>query len=200
MCNHGQVLKLWRSRVWHSWNRAQQASCKDSWRAIHIKQGTYLPDEAPVYYPLEHAENEPVYPPPDPFELLRSKITLAESESSENRNWLHLLILDKSAFNECIKTLSNNKPLGSDGIVSELLRMLPIKNLKHHTHMRLVIMWLPASHQKPGEHIMPSLLIKIKEMKLRCPHIAQLALQILLTSFGHTSLLTFWTRTQRRIP
>jgi len=168
---------------------------------MHIKQGTYLPDEAPVYYPLEHAENEPVYPPPDPFELLRSKITLAESESSENRNWLHLLILDKSAFNECIKTLSNNKPLGSDGIVSELLRMLPIKNLKHHTHMRLVIMWLPASHQKPGEHIMPSLLIKIKEMKLRCPHITRSALQIPFTkNSGFASSPAPCTSTQRRIP
>ena len=31
---------------------------KDSWQAINIKHGTYLPEEAPRIYPWEHTENE----------------------------------------------------------------------------------------------------------------------------------------------
>jgi uridine kinase len=85
---------------------------------------------------LEHAENEPVIPPPDPFKL-QSKITLAESEGTKNRNWLHSSILDKSAFNECIKNLSDNKPPGLVEIVNELLRSggeASCSNPKHRTH------------------------------------------------------------------
>ena len=36
---------------------------KDSWKAINIKHGTYLPEEAPRNYPWEHTENESGYDP-----------------------------------------------------------------------------------------------------------------------------------------
>jgi hypothetical protein len=49
-------------------------------------------------------------------------------------------MLDESAFNECIKTLSNNKFPGSDGIVNELLRMLPTE-IQETIHMLFIIMW-----------------------------------------------------------
>ena len=77
---------------------------KYSWQAINIKHGTYLPEEAPRNYPWEHTENEPRNKPPDPFKL-QLKITLDESDGTKDRNWLHSSILDKFAFNECIKTL-----------------------------------------------------------------------------------------------
>jgi hypothetical protein len=40
---------------------------KDSWKAINIKHGTYLPEEAPRNYPWEHTKNEPGNKPLDPL-------------------------------------------------------------------------------------------------------------------------------------
>ena len=108
---------------------------KDSWQAINIKHGTYLPEEAPRNYPWEHTENEPGNKPPYPFKL-QSKVTLDESGGTKDKNWLHFLILDKSASNKCIRNLRNNKSPGPDGIVNELLRMLPteIQEIIHALH------------------------------------------------------------------
>ena len=75
----------------------------------------------------------------DPFKL-QTKITQDESDGTKDRNWLHSYILDKSAFNECMKTLSNNKSPGPDGIVNELLRMLPTE-IQETIHMLFIIMW-----------------------------------------------------------
>eukprot|EP00983_Pelagomonas_calceolata_P099609 1158475-Pelagomonas_calceolata.AAC.5 len=63
-------------------------------------------------------------PVPGPF-TLQSQITKEELQGSKQRDWLHSKVLDKSSFNECIKSLSNNKSPGPDGIVNEILRMLP---------------------------------------------------------------------------
>jgi hypothetical protein len=63
-----------------------------------------------------NTEYEPGNKPPNPFKL-QTKITQDESDGTNDRNWLHSSILDKSAFNERIKTLSNNKSPGPDGIV-----------------------------------------------------------------------------------
>jgi hypothetical protein len=111
----------------------------DSWQAINIKHGTCLPEEAPRNYPWEHTENEPRNKPPDPLKLL-TIIMQDESDGTEDRNWLHSSILDKSALNECIKTVSNNKSPGPDGIVNELLRMLPTE-IQETIHMLFSIMW-----------------------------------------------------------
>jgi len=72
-----------------------------------------------------------------------------ESDSTKDRNWLHSSILDKSAFNKCNKTLSNNKSPGPDAIVNELLRMLPAE-IQETIHMLFIIMWATASRQKLG--------------------------------------------------
>ena len=122
---------------------------KDSGKAINIKHGTYLPEEAPRNYPWEHTENEPGKKPPDPFKL-QTIITQDESEGTKDRNRLHSPILDKSAFNECTKTLSNNKSPGPDGIVNELLRMLPAE-IQETIHMLFIIMWATGSRQKHGK-------------------------------------------------
>jgi hypothetical protein len=110
---------------------------KDSWQAINIKHGTYLPEEAPRNYPWEHTENEPGSKPPDPFKL-HTIITRDESDGTKDRNWLHSSILDNCAFNECIKTLSNKKSPGPDGIVNELLHMLPTE-IQETIHMLFII-------------------------------------------------------------
>jgi hypothetical protein len=112
---------------------------KDSWQAINIKHGTYLPGEAPRNYPWEHTENELGNKPPDTFKL-QTITTQDESDGTKDRNWLYSSILGKRAFNECIKTLSNNKSPGPDGVVNELLRMLPTE-IQETIHMLLIIMW-----------------------------------------------------------
>ena len=76
--------------------------------------------------------------PLDPFKL-QTIITQDESDGTKDRNWLYSSILDKSAFSGCIKTLSNNKSPGPDGIVNELLRMLPTE-IQETIHMLFIIM------------------------------------------------------------
>ena len=51
--------------------------------------------------------------------------------------------------NVLIRTLSNNKSPGPDGIVNELLRMLPT-DIHETIHMLFIIMWATASRQKLG--------------------------------------------------
>ena len=76
--------------------------CKDSWQAIGIKHGTYLPEEAPRNYPWEHTDNERRNKPPDPFKL-QTIITQNKSDSTKDRNWLHSSILDKSDLTNVLK-------------------------------------------------------------------------------------------------
>jgi hypothetical protein len=55
-----------------------------------------------------NTENEPGNKLPDPFKL-QTIIKQDESDGIKDRNWLHSSTLGKCAFNECIKTPSNNK-------------------------------------------------------------------------------------------
>eukprot|EP00983_Pelagomonas_calceolata_P118220 1160484-Pelagomonas_calceolata.AAC.8 len=60
--------------------------------AVNIKNGKYLPEEAPRNYPWEQAgKTEPV---PDPF-TLQPQITKEEQEGVKQRDWLYYRILDK---------------------------------------------------------------------------------------------------------
>jgi len=109
----------------------------DTMKAANIKRGKYLPEDAPRNYPWEQASRSS--PIPDPF-TLQSHITKDESQGFKQRKWLHPKILDNSAFTECIKTFRNDKSPGPDGIVNELLRMLPHEILEI-IHKLFVIMW-----------------------------------------------------------
>ena len=71
----------------------------DSLKAVNIKHGKYLPEEAPRQYPWE--QKDAPAPIPDPF-TLQSHITKNELEGRGQRSWLHSKILDKSTFNEYI--------------------------------------------------------------------------------------------------
>eukprot|EP00983_Pelagomonas_calceolata_P001785 59900-Pelagomonas_calceolata.AAC.1 len=75
----------------------------EAMKAVNIKHGKYLPKEAPQNYPWEQAGRfEQV---PDPF-ILQSQITKGEMEGKNQRERLHSKIMDKSAFNECVKNPS----------------------------------------------------------------------------------------------
>jgi len=106
-------------------------------KAVNLKRGKHLPVDAPRNDPWEQANTSS--PIPDPF-TLQSQITKDEFQGSKQRKWLYPKILDNSAFTECIKTLSNDKSPCPDGIVNELLRMIPCEILEI-IHKLLVIMW-----------------------------------------------------------
>eukprot|EP00983_Pelagomonas_calceolata_P056749 1144735-Pelagomonas_calceolata.AAC.3 len=74
------------------------------------------------------------------------EITKEELQGSKQIDWLHSKILDKSSFNGCIKSLSNNKSPGPDGIVNKILRMLP-HEFQESIHKLYIIMW--ATHLTP---------------------------------------------------
>jgi len=112
---------------------------KDSWKKVNIKNGRYLPEETSRNYSWEHPQPSYKGPLPDPFKF-KSQITKDEAEGKQTRNWLHNSILDKSAFTECNRSLTNSKSPGSDGIVNELLKMLPAE-FQDTIHMLLIIMW-----------------------------------------------------------
>jgi len=109
----------------------------DTMKAVNIKSGKYLPEDAPRNYPWEQANTSS--PIPDPF-TLQSRITKDESQGFKQRRWLHPKILDETAFTECIKTLSNDKSPGPDGIVNKLLRLFPHEILET-IHKLFTIMW-----------------------------------------------------------
>jgi hypothetical protein len=85
-------------------------------------------------------------------------------EGTKDRNWLHSSILDKIAFNECIKILSDKNSPGQNGIFNEFVCMFALQRSKITLHMLLIIMW--ASGFIPGKLLTPSLFIRTKEMKL----------------------------------
>ncbi len=91
---------------------------KQSLTAVKRKTGKYLQNEAPRHHPWEQTQA------PDLFEL-ESHITRDEKEGTRERPWLHSSIIDQAAFNECVQSLSNNKSPGLDGVVNEVLTMLP---------------------------------------------------------------------------
>jgi len=108
---------------------------KDSGKLFTLNTApTYLKKHLTTHGNTQRTSQE-VYP----FKL-QTKITQDESDGTEDRKWLHSSILDKSAFSECIKTLSNNKSPGPDGIVNELLRML-LTEIQETIHMLFTIMW-----------------------------------------------------------
>jgi len=56
------------------------------------------------------------------------------------RDWPHPSIIDQAAFHECIQSLSNNKSPGLDGMVNEVLTMLP-PIFSQIIHKLFTIMW-----------------------------------------------------------
>jgi len=99
---------------------------KQSQSAVKPKTGKYLSNKAPRHYPWEQTQA------PNPFEL-ESHITRDEKEGTREILWLHSSIMDQAAFHECIRSLRNHKFPGLDGVVNEVLTMLPPISAKLYT-------------------------------------------------------------------
>ncbi|NBK25215.1 MAG: reverse transcriptase family protein, partial [Spirochaetia bacterium] len=80
------------------------------------KTGKYLLADAPRDYPWERK---------GALDVFKLETPVHAKEKETKRGWLHSTICDAAAFKECLSTLSKNKAPGPDGIVNELLKMLP---------------------------------------------------------------------------
>ena len=105
------------------------------------KTGAYHPSATPdEYFPWEKGT--------DHFKLETHASRLA------NRPQLHTRIIDSTVFADCIRTLSNSKAPGPDGIDNELLKMMPME-FKECIHMLFIIMWavgITPSSWKESHH------------------------------------------------
>ena len=114
-------------------------------QAINIKHGTYLPLKKHLDTTHGNTESEPGNKPPDPFKL---QTIITQDESARcmalkiETGYIPLYLMKVHLMNVLrpLKTLSNNKSPGPDGIVNELLRMLPTE-IQETIHMLFIIMW-----------------------------------------------------------
>ena len=84
-----------------------------AWTAKSPGHGRYMPADTPRNYPFT-AKNTV-----DGFELSTSASKLPV------RPWLHPMALDMNTARRCLKRLSKNKAPGPDGVMNEVLCMLP---------------------------------------------------------------------------
>ena len=135
MHSHGQVSKLWKTLKQARLKLSPPNKPRSSKSTLKTPGKLSTLNTAPTYL-KKHLEtthgNTERTSQEVPF-ILQTIITQDESDGTKDRNWLHFSILDKKAFNECIKTLSNNKSPGPDGIVNELLVCYPQKSRKSYT-------------------------------------------------------------------
>ena len=59
-------------------------------------------------------------------------MTWIEDKHQHRRTWLYNYILDSCNFQDCFKSLANNKSLGPAGIVNELFNAIPTEYQKSY--------------------------------------------------------------------
>ena len=91
-----------------------------------IKTGKYHPSDSPRQYPWSSG--------PDNFQLQTGASDLP------SRTWLHKHIADPTVFDDCLRTLKNNKSPGPDGIENEILKMMP-QTFHECLHKLMIVMW-----------------------------------------------------------
>ena len=77
------------------------------------------------------------------------------------RPWLHNIISDKAVFRECVKTLSNGKAPGPDGMVNDVIKLLPEATLQC-IHMLFITMWATGITPSDWKESLTALLFKDK--------------------------------------
>jgi len=205
MHSRGQASKLWKTLKQAKLKlnlpnkpRSSKITLKTPGKlsTLNTAPRNYLPEGAPRNYPWEHTENEPRSIPPDTFKL-QTIITQDESDGTKDRNWLHSAsILDKSAFNE----RSNNKSPGPDGIVNELLRMLPTE-IQKNKHVLFIIMWATGFTPKAWKFSNTILIDKNKGDETEASSYCPIGLaNTLYINYGRGSSQTLSTNMQKQTP
>jgi hypothetical protein len=96
-----------------------------------VKNGKYLPEEAPRNYPWSDKSKEGL----DPF-----KLETDATGTNSTRRWLADHIRDEQVFFAYYKTLSSGKAPGPDKVTNELLKILPVA-VKKLIHQLFIVMW-----------------------------------------------------------
>ena len=114
------------------------------------KQGLYLPKDV-------SRKDQPWQQPgaADPFKLETPASKLAA------RPWLHDIISDRAVFSECVRTLSNGKTPGPDGMINEIIKLLPAAALEC-IHSLFIIMWATGITPNSWKESHTALLFKDK--------------------------------------
>jgi hypothetical protein len=113
-----------------------------------MNKGQYISNEGLEERERERErEREYLYLYFEAMNKLETPVTRVEDKHQHRRTWLHSYILDSCNFQECLKSLTNNKAPGPDGIVNELLKAIPLEY--HQTiHKLLIIMWATGITQE----------------------------------------------------
>lgn len=74
---------------------------------------------------------------PDPFKLTTPAVAAREAGQEVT---LHQRMADQHAFRACLKTLAHGKAPGPDGVVNEVLQILPESGVRA-MHLLMQIMW-----------------------------------------------------------
>ena len=83
---------------------------------------------------------------------LETPVTRVEDKHQHRRTWLHSSILDSCNFQECLKSLTNNKAPDPDGIVNELLKAILLE-YQQTIHKLLIVMWATGITQRIGKPV-----------------------------------------------
>ena len=146
MHSHGQAFKLWKTlkqaKLKLSPPNKPRSTSKTPGKLSTLNTApTYLKKHLETTHGSTQRTSQEV-----PF-ILQTIITQDESDGTKDRNWLYSSILDKSAFDECIKTLSNNKsPEPSRWYCKWASTYATHRNPGNHTHAfhYYVGIWLHA--------------------------------------------------------
>ncbi len=161
-------------------------------RPVTIKSGLYLPEQAPRNFPWEQPGAL------DPFKLETPVTADERTPGRPKRRWLHSSILDKTGFHECLRSLSNNKSPGPDGIV-KVLTMLP-PEARDIIHKLFIVMWATGVTPKAWKVSDTILVDNERDLKPTSPHTDQLAWPLHYIRYGRPSSPTPFMSMLRHTP
>lgn len=137
------------------------------------KTGEYLPNKAPRDYPWHR----------DP--TLKVDGDPMQPDTPHRRQWLHPAIDDEVAFHTCLKTLAKGKAPGPDGVVNELLQILPDAG-KQAIHNLFRLMWATSCTPTDWKISETAMLYKHKGSPLDLNFYRRIGLEV--------TIYKFWTR------
>eukprot|EP00878_Enallax_costatus_P001532 GHUV01001683.1.p1 GENE.GHUV01001683.1~~GHUV01001683.1.p1 ORF type:complete len:2173 (+),score=325.19 GHUV01001683.1:401-6520(+) len=148
------------------------------------KTGRYLPQDAPRDYPFDN------YMHMDYKEDFQSyQELLHRTAPPGQRTWLHACIDDDINFSHCLKSLKHGKTPGPDGVVNELLQVLP-KEGKSVLHNMMRIMWATGLTPQSWKDSNTVLLYKNKGTPLELKYFRRIGLELTIYKLW-TKLVTY---------
>lgn len=148
------------------------------------KSGKYLPEDVTRDYPFDNCR---MYCNRDDYKQYEG--LLQRTAPTKPRTWLHSCIDDAINFNDCIRSLKHGKTPGPDGVVNELLQVLPQAG-KSAIHNVMKLMWATGLTPETWKESSTLLLFKNKGTPLELKYYRRIGLE--LTTYKlWTKLVTY---------